>query len=176
MVMTRAAPPAKEKYEVGVRLCFSQIAVKPGPFAQAKSCNYLPNVMMKKESVDRGFDFAINKNSDGKIAEGPTENILVWTKSGDLIAPKFDYTLRGTTLVRVLELAREARDLLNIGAVDVGDLRDDDLFDAREVMMVGTTLEVMPATQIENRKIADGRVGPLARQLRALLLRDISAE
>ena len=185
MVMTRQAPTQEEKYERGSRLCFSNVAVKPGLFSRVKSCNYLPNVMMKKESVDRGFDYAINRTEDGRIAEGPTENILVWTKMGDLIAPNFDYTLRGTTLVRVMDLARKeflvgARNVadgkpleLNVRAIQTADLRDEDLILAREVMMVGTTTEVMPVIQIEDHTIADGRVGPIARRLRELLRHDV---
>ena len=193
MVMTRQAPTQEEKYERGSRLCFSNVAVKPGLFSRVKSCNYLPNVMMKKESVDRGFDYAINRTEDGRIAEGPTENILVWTKMGDLIAPNFDYTLRGTTLVRVMDLARKeflagARNVAdgkhgesidrhgrepNVRSIQTADLRDEDLISAREVMMVGTTTEVISVIQIEDHTIADGRVGPLARRLRELLRHDV---
>ncbi len=172
-------PLAAEKFIEGVSLMFSTVPVKPGLFAQVKSCNYLPNVLTKKESLDRGYDFAVNLTEQGFVAEGPTENILVLTAAGDLVAPKFDYTLRGTTLVRTLDLAK---DLLNktgsIGGVAVhsigsADLSRDDLLQASELMMVGTTLEVLPVTRVESKKIGDGKGGPVARALRAELLKDL---
>jgi 4-amino-4-deoxychorismate lyase len=166
-------PMPKEKFENGVSAMFSGIPVKPGVFAQVKSCNYLPNVMTKKESLDRGFDFAVNITPDGFVAEGPTENILVLTKTGDLVAPRFDYSLRGTTLVRVMELAQDLVKRGQIHSVEQGDLRIDDLKHAREIMMVGTTLEVLPVVKLEDQKIADGRPGAIAKWLRSALLQDM---
>ncbi len=178
MILTASPAAAAEKYEKGARLCFSDVAVKPGAFSKVKSCNYLPNVMMKKEAIDRRYDFAISRTDKRQIAEGPTENILVWLKNGDLVAPKFDYTLRGTTLVRILELARAnreqlLRDNLVVAAIDTRDIHEEDLYTAKEVMMVGTTLEVMPVTEIEIQKISNGKVGLLARRLRQMLQQDI---
>ena len=172
-----AVPP--EKFAKGASAMFSSVPVKPGLFAQVKSCNYLPNVMTKKESVDRGYDFALNLNEHGVVAEGPTENVLVLTADGDLFAPKFDYTLRGTTLVRVLEIAQAmlTRDGVIGGeiirTVGSADLKPADFLKAREVMMVGTTQEVLPVTRIENQTVGDGAPGPVARALRAELLKEL---
>ena len=59
------------------------------------------------------------------------------------------------------------------GEIKNTELHKDDLFAAREVMMVGTTQEVMPVTRVEDRTVADGNVGVLAARLRELLRRDM---
>ena len=148
VVAMNFVPVAPEKYSSGVKIGFSKVPVKPGYFAQVKSCNYLPNVMTKKEALDRGWDFAINLNENGFVAEGPTENIMVLTSSNELLAPRFDYTLRGTTLLKVLEIAEKNKSALGLTRVGEADLRDSDLIQAKEVMMVGTTLGVLPVTEV----------------------------
>jgi 4-amino-4-deoxychorismate lyase len=163
------------KYEKGASLIFSAIPVKQGFFSQVKSCNYLANVLTKKESIDRGADFAINITEKGYVAEGPTENVMILTTQNELIAPEFDYTLRGTTLVRVQEIARQHAAQLGLRAVRTANLNTSAFIEAREVMMVGTTLGVLPITQIENRSVADGLVGPVARALNAYLENEMGA-
>jgi len=52
--------------------------VKQSWFPQVKSCNYLPNVLMKKESVDRKLDFTVSFTDEGFLAESATENIFIF--------------------------------------------------------------------------------------------------
>lgn len=159
----------KDKYEQGVKIGFSNVPVKPGFFSQVKSCNYLPNVLTKKESVDRGWDFALNVTESGDVAEGPTENVLVFTKENELLSPPFDYTLRGTTLLKVLEIAERLSRELGIKKVGAAPLSVAAFKSAQEIMMVGTTLGVLPVTKIENQDVGRGQVGPVARRLRVEL-------
>lgn len=163
-------PLPAEKYSAGASVMFSKIAVKPGIFAQVKSCNYLPNVLTKKEAVDNGVDFSINLTSDGYIAEGPTENIMMLDNGGVLIAPPFDYTLRGTTLLQVLGLAKKMSVELKLKDVCHRPISDVDLQGAAEVMMVGTTLGVLPVTSVEGVKIGQGVGGPVGLRLNSALL------
>ena len=157
-------------YENGASLMVSDQPVKPIFYSRAKTCNYLPNVLMKKQSIDRGCDFAVNFTEDGFLAEGPTENILVLTETGHLVNPRFDYTLRGTTLVRLLDLCQ--REGI---AYETRDITRKELESAREIMMVGTTLEALPVTKLEGQPVGDGRVGPMAKRLRQLILDDLKS-
>jgi len=166
IVVTTFTPVAEEKYSSGVSLMISSIPQKENFFSQIKSCNYLQNVLVKKESLERGFDFAISLTADGHLAEGPTENILLLNEEGALMAPSFDYTLKGTTLVRVMKLAEKLCSQGLVKEIGVCHMHKDDLLSAREVMMVGTTLEVLPVGRIEN---VVKPVGPVALELRKLL-------
>jgi 4-amino-4-deoxychorismate lyase len=159
---------SEKKYKTGVRAATSRVPQKNGFFAQIKSCNYLPNVLMKAEAVDAGLDFCLGFDPDGKLLEGPTENIALIDREGRMLVPKFDYTLRGTTLITVIEsLAREP--LQAIRSVEMADIETDDLINAQEAFMVGTTLEVLPLVEFDGEKIGTGRPGPLAKILRERL-------
>lgn len=164
IVATEFTPPAEEKYEKGVTLGVSQIPVKPSFYSQVKSCNYLPNVMMKKEAVDRKLDFVINLYNDKYVAEGPTENILILNNINELVAPKFDYTLKGTTLVRAMWYAKNKMQNMIVD-VRSDNISLEDLRHAKEIMMVGTTLGVLPVTTLEEVVVGDGQVGPVTRSL-----------
>lgn len=170
LVITDFKPMPKDHYAKGVSLLISKVATKPAPYSQIKSCNYLQNVMMKKESIDQGYDFALSLNDEGVVAEGPTENIMILNKKNELVAPRFDYTLRGTTLVRVMKLAEK----LKFKSIRVDDISLEDLMDAQEVMMVGTTLGVLPVTKIE-QKILSLQAGPMALQLNQMIMQDMGA-
>ena len=75
VVVTTLKTPAEEKYERGVSLRSSVIPIKKDYFANIKSCNYLPNVLMRKEAEDAGVEFTVSIDEQGFLAEGPTENI-----------------------------------------------------------------------------------------------------
>ena len=51
IVISRPGPDFMDIHPEGARVMTSSIPVKPGMFATIKSCNYLPNVMMRLETV-----------------------------------------------------------------------------------------------------------------------------
>jgi branched-chain amino acid aminotransferase len=170
VVIHRLCPPTADKYEKGVFIGKSDIPVKPSWMAQVKSCNYLPNVLMKKEAVDRKLDFVIGIDSEGNITESATENIMIVDQSGAIIHPNFDFILRGTTMIRTCELARD-----NGFTVSAKPITIDDLLKAQEVMITGTSLNVLPVVKYENNLIANGNPGPITKKLNELIRRDIQS-
>jgi branched-chain amino acid aminotransferase len=159
--ITRMAPPSAEKYAQGVRAMFSSVPAKEAKWSRIKSCNYLQNVMMKKECIDKGFDFAICVDDQGRVCEGSTENLMIVTQDGEVLIPRFDYTLRGTTVSLVMEMAGGR----------LADLSKDDVRQAREAAFVGTTLGVLPINSIDGTPIGSGRVGEKSFLLHQQLLR-----
>lgn len=168
VIVTRLTVPAAEKYAHGVVIGKSIIPVKPSWMAQTKSCNYLPNVLMKKEAIDRHLDFVIGVDADGHITEGPTENIMIVDKNGVIVHPKWNHILRGETMVRVCELARENGMATAVRAISITDLQK-----AQEVMITGTSQNVLPVVKFEGVKIGDGKPGNISRKLNKILLNDI---
>ncbi len=173
IVVTTLQTPAQEKYDLGVSLRSSFIPLKKDYFANIKSCNYLPNVLMRKEAEDAGVDFTVSIDEEGFLAEGPTENIGLITRSREFLVPRFDRILRGTTVSRALELAEpllETGDLLRIGETD---LTPEDAYGASEMMMFGTTLDVLPVVNYDGHHIGDGKPGYFARKLLELFREDM---
>jgi len=173
IVVSRLHLLPEEAYTHGVTVGISRVPSKSGFFASVKSCNYLPNVLLKREAVEAGWDFAIGLDESGSIAEGSTENIGLVDATGRLLLPPPVNILEGITLKRVLELAPRAQAEGLMGEAEHRPLTRQDLAQAREVMLFGTTLDVLPVTKLEGAPIGEGRPGPAARRLRELMMEDM---
>lgn len=173
VVVTELKSLPEEKYRLGASIGKSQVLPKDPWFATIKSCNYLQNVMMKKEAVDRGLDFTVGFDQQGFLTEGSTENIVLLDAAGNLLRPSLRQVLRGTTMMRVFHLAKSLVEQKAIRGLDERDLTEKDILNAKEVMMMGTTLDVLPITSFEGKNIGDGKVGLIAPTLRRLLLEDM---
>ncbi|QLY27079.1 aminotransferase class IV [Bdellovibrio sp. KM01] len=166
-------PP--EKYLQGVSIGKSAVPPKDPTLARIKSCNYLPNVLMKKESVDRGIDFTINVDEQGNFLEGSTENVVILDRDGFLVRPPLHQILKGTTMIRTFELAEKLVQSGKIKGIKERSFTEDDVQSAKEVMMIGTTLDVLPVTAYEGVKIGSGTQGPVAKELNELLREDMKS-
>jgi len=174
VVAYRLPPPFMDAHPGGARAAATAIPVKAGFLATIKTCNYLPNVLMKKEAVDRGLDFVLAFDEEGFLAESATENAALVTASGDLVAPAEGRILPGVTMGRVLELAAPRAGRPPLGAVRRARVRREELDAAAEILILGTTPDVTSVVEFEGRAVGDGRPGPVARMLDGLLRRDIS--
>ncbi len=172
VVLTELKLLPESQYQSGVTAQFSKVAIKPGPWSGIKSCNYLPNVMMKKEAVDAGVFMTIALTPEGYVAEGSTENVA-FVISDELCVPKFDYTLKGTTLLRVIELAESYKSHLGVKSVRQINITKEKASLAQEAFFVGTTLEVLPIATLNAKPLVRSGVGPVAQKLRELLQVDM---
>lgn len=171
IVITSFKPLSPDKYTHGVHIGRSQIPPKDGWLARVKTCNYLPNVLMKKEAVDRGLDFTVGFAEDGFLTESSTENIILVDNNRRLVHPKLAQILSGTTMRRAFSLAQSLVGDLITG-IDERDVSEDDLINSKELMMAGTTLEILPVVTYEKQYIGDGKVGPVAKRLLELVRAD----
>jgi branched-chain amino acid aminotransferase len=177
LVVTALSTPSEGQYENGVTAATSSIAVKEGFFATVKSCNYLPNVLMKKESVDRKLGFTVSVDERGFLAEGATENFAIVSHDNEFLVPNFNRTLRGITVTRLMELVHENLNQADcpITSVRHASITVEDVVRAREAMVIGTTLDCLPITRFNDQPIGiNGKVGPAARWFRELLKRDFA--
>jgi 4-amino-4-deoxychorismate lyase len=168
VVIHKLSHPAAEKYEKGVAIGKSNVYFKPSWMAQIKSCNYLPNVLMRKEAIDRKLDFVIGTDEEGYITESATENVMIVDNEGVIVHPKLDNILKGTTMLRTCELARQHGLTTKVKSISISDLRS-----AREVIVTGTTLNVLPVVKFENELIGTGKPGAVAKKLQELIVEDI---
>jgi branched-chain amino acid aminotransferase len=166
LVITPFTAPSPDKYLNGVRIGRSQIQVKNSWLATTKSLNYLPNVLMKAESLDRGLDFTVNFDDEGCLAESSTENIVVLRQDGVLCHPPLDKVLKGCTMSRFFDLAEQHK---VIKVQREARLSEQDVLQAQALFMVGTTLDVLPVSEYEGQKYP---VHPLSQKLRQLITDD----
>ncbi len=167
-----AGRPFMELHPNGATLRKSRVPVKPPCFATAKTCNYVPNVLMRAEAETWGVDFMVGVDHQGHITEGATENIGIVSKSGRLVFPPLDTVLAGTTMLRVSELARHLEADGRLKGVVFRPIREEELYEAHEILVVGTTLNVASVVSYNGRAVADGRPGPVGRALDEMILLD----
>lgn len=176
ILVHKAAPPFMTTHPGGARLVTSTLPVKAGLFATIKTCNYLPNALLKKEAVDRGADFAVNFDEDGHLAEGATENIGLVTHDRHLRVPLPGRILPGTTMQRALALAEAGLREGWLAAIDSARLTRHDLVAAAEVLIFGTTTNVTAVTTLDGQPVGDGQPGPVQQRLNDLITREQNAE
>jgi branched-subunit amino acid aminotransferase/4-amino-4-deoxychorismate lyase len=161
-------------YLEGVAAITSKIPVKNPFFAVIKSCNYLPNVLMKMEAIDAGSKYSVNIDEEGFIGEGSTENICIVSKDGYIKIPEFNNTLAGTTVGRVFQLADNLVNDRSIKGVQFAKISQEDVYLSSEVMMVGTSINLVPIVRFDGRVIGEGTPGPIYSKLSALLWNDMT--
>jgi branched-subunit amino acid aminotransferase/4-amino-4-deoxychorismate lyase len=159
----------------GASMKASSVPVKKPFFAGVKSCNYLPNVLMKKESVELGVDFVAGFDEEGMLAEGATENVGIVTQDRRLLFPKTEGVLCGTTMMRIMDLAAPLVASDELSEVCFADISKNVLADAAEILVTGTTPNLTTVTEFEGEPVGDGKPGPIFVKLSALLLDDISS-
>jgi branched-chain amino acid aminotransferase len=174
IVAYRLPPPFMASHPGGARAAATAIPVKAGLLATIKTCNYLPNVLMKKEAVDRGVDFVLAFDEEGCLAESATENAGIVTGAGDLVVPEEGRILPGVTMGRVLQLAVPLAGRSPLGAVRRARIPRQELAAAAEILIFGTTPDVTSVVEWEGRPVGDGRPGPVGGLLAGLLHGDIA--
>jgi len=153
----------EQLYEKGMRI-ISATTVRNHPLAippQAKTMNYLNNILAKIEALDNNVPEAIMYNHEGYVAEASGDNILI-VKDGVIYTPPAEAgALPGITRSIVIKLAEEE----NLQVVEKN-LTRFDLYVCDEFFLTGTAAEVIGIVEVDGRTIGDGKPGPVTNLLR----------
>jgi branched-chain amino acid aminotransferase len=123
----------------------------------AKSIDYLPAAMALRQAQANKAIEAIYLDANGNALEGATSNLFVFSED-KLVTPGRGI-LSGITRKAVLEVAQ------NLYSIEIRDLPEGELFNAREVFLTGTNKGLVPVVQIDDTIIGDGRPGPETRNI-----------
>ncbi|MFK4764520.1 aminotransferase class IV [Desulfobaculum sp. SPO524] len=167
VVAYRFQPKPSEWYEKGATAFRTSYPAKQGWIATIKSVDYLPNTLMKHEATEKGYDYPICFDEHDFLAEGATENMCIVDQSGTIIVPEFERALPGTTLFRALDL------LQGEIPVQIRKIQENELYMAREILVLGTTGDCLSIVRYNGKPIQDVRPGPVSQKLRELLLNDM---
>ncbi|MHC4557601.1 MAG: branched-chain-amino-acid transaminase [Planctomycetota bacterium] len=153
----------EELYEKGMKI-ISATTVRNHPLAippQAKSMNYLNNILAKIEALDNDVPEAIMYNHEGYVAEATGDNVFI-IKNGVIYTPPVEAgSLEGITRGIVIKLAKEE----NLQVVEKN-LTRFDLYVSDEFFLTGTAAEVIGIVEIDGRIIGEGKPGPVTGLLR----------
>jgi len=125
------------------------------------SGNYVNSVLAKREVVRMGYDEAVMLDTEGYVSEASGENIFM-VKNGVLKTTPLTSVLPGITRDCVITIARTKR----IPLVEERFTRDE-LYAAHEAFFTGTAAEVTPIREVDDRKIGEGKPGPVTREIQA---------
>ncbi len=156
-------------YTEGLKVMTTTFPIKPPLYAITKSTNYLPNVLMQMEAKKAGLDNGVFIDAAGHVGESSNMNVAFVTQDGVFRHPKFDHILSGCTSLRLLDLAPQLVTQGLIAGVEVCDVPVADARAAREMMLIGSSIKVASIVEWDGAKIGDGRPGPIAKALLALL-------
>ena len=145
--------------ERGVRTKISTwIRNSPNSFPnEAKICGgYVNSVLAVEEARAAGYDEAIFLDQRGFISEGPGENLFI-VEDGRLLTPPPEAAiLPGITRDTVTALARaEGHEVVE------ANFTRNQLYNADEAFFTGTAAEVTPIYEVDNKKIGNGKTGPI---------------
>ena len=125
---------------------------------------YINSALTKTEAVQNGYDEGIMLSPDGHVSEGSGENIFL-VEDGRLITPAiYNNILMGITRDTVITLAKNE---LGLETVERSIVRSE-LYAADECFLTGTAVHITPVSEIDDRKIGDGSIGPVTAKLQKL--------
>jgi D-alanine transaminase len=133
-----------------------------------KSTNLLANVLANEAAHRAGAVEAILVGANGLVSEA-THSSLLWVRAGRLEGtPEGTGILPGTTRQLMLRLASEEKLPFTEAEITL-----QELVQADEVIMTGTSVEVVPIIRIDNAPISGGKPGPITRRLQAAYRRTL---
>ncbi len=124
-----------------------------------KTIALLPNVLANQAASDQGMEEAVFVR-DGAITDASHSNFCAVFDGCLVTPPRTNYILAGITRAVVLELCGK----LNIPAEEAP-VFEKDLKDAGEMMILGTTTDVMPVISVNGNPVGDGKPGPVTMKL-----------
>lgn len=121
--------------------------------------NYVNSFLAKTESERLGFQEAIMLDPQGYVGECTGENLFV-VRHGKLITPVSAPVLEGITRHTIFTIAKDlGHEVLE------QPISRDQLYTADEVFVCGTAAECIGLSEIDFRKIGDGKTGPVTRAI-----------
>jgi D-alanine transaminase len=124
-----------------------------------KSIALLPNVLASQIAKNKGAFEAIFVR-DGTITEGSHTNFCAVLGEKLITHPANHRILAGITRNIVLNLCYE----LSIPFRETP-IRQEELRKASELMLLGTTSEILPVVEVDGRIVGDGKPGPITAKL-----------
>ncbi len=133
-----------------------------------KSTNLLGNVLAMQSAAEAGAVEALLVLPDGTLTEATHSSFFLVLDGALVTTPLRSNILPGITRNFIAGLAAG----LNVPFREQH-LLQDDLARASEVLLSGTTAEVLPVVRVDGQPVADGKVGPVAQKLLAAYQRTV---
>src|ERR1700746_1262217 len=170
IVLAKHKAPVYAK--TGLSLITSKIRRPPPEVLDARihHANLLNSILAKIEANNAGADDALMLDTRGFVAETNATHVFI-VRNGDLATSRVIACPEGITRATVIEICAAEK----IRCIET-DLSSVDIYSADEMFCTGTIGELASVTQIDNRIIGDGKVGPMTKRLSELYARRTATE
>jgi D-alanine transaminase len=169
MTARRAKPPNPKTTAEGARV----ITVPDLRWARCdiKSIALLPNILGKQQAREAGAYEAWQVDREGNVTEGTSTNAWIVTAAGEVVTrAATNAILNGVTRLGVIRVIEQAGLRFVERPFSVAEAKQ-----AREAFLTSTTSHVTPVVRIDDSVVADGKPGPLARELGQFYRRYVEA-
>jgi branched-chain amino acid aminotransferase len=147
----------------GADVCISswnRLAPNTMPSLAKAGANYMNSQLIRMEADINGYAEGIALDVNGFLSEGSGENLFIVRNGVIYTTPLANSVLAGITRDSVLTLARH----LGMTVVEQA-LPRELIYIADEVFFTGTAAEVTAIRSVDRIPVADGKPGPITRQL-----------
>lgn len=150
-------------YENGVKTDFeySPLFNSHDHQSKIKSLSAQAYVMAKQNALKNNCYETIFVDAFDNVYEGSATNLFL-IKNGILLTPTVESgILPGTTRERVIEIAKERLGL----TVFEKQITQSETLDADEIFLTNTNIQILPVTQVGEKKIGKGKAGKITRRV-----------
>lgn len=157
LVSTNPFTPHTELHKKGVDvITLSDLRWKR---CNLKTIQLLPNILARQQATDSGVNSTLLIR-DGVLTESPNANIFAVKENILYTFPVSNYILKGITRQVVIEIARD----LGIEVREIP-VREEEIYDLDELFFSGTTTDIQPVVEVNGRRLADGKPGPVVNKI-----------
>jgi len=158
--------------KTGLSLVTSKMRRPPADVLDARihHANLLNSILAKIEANNAGADDALMLDTRGFVAETNATHVFIVQK-GELATSRVVACPEGITRATVIEICAAEKILCT-----ETDLLLHNVYGADEMFCTGTMGELAAVTNVDNRVIGDGRVGPITKQLSDLYAQRTASE
>jgi len=153
VIARKLVAPANELYENGVKLIQDNYL---RDFPTVKSLNYL-NLMSKRGLLLNSGAFTLLYTFNEKVLEAAISNVFI-IKNDTVITPK-DNILIGTTRNLTIKLIQDKY------KIEERDISINELNNADEVFITGTTQGVLPVAKVDEKVYSNGKPGTIIKNI-----------
>ena len=122
--------------------------------------NYLNSIISTQEAKKKGFDEAVLLDIEGNVSEAPGENIFI-VKNNELVTPPISSSaLKGITRDSILKFAKDLGYKASIKKI-----KQQQLQKADEIFLTGTAAEITPIIKMDRKRVGNGKVGKVTKEL-----------
>ena len=153
VVMWQDVPYRADRIRLKVMTAPWHSAGNEWDLAGGKTLSYAPNMACTRRAVREGYDEALLISEDGTVLEGPVFSVA-WVRGGVVETPSLDLWILDSISRRVvLDVVAELGIPLREGRFDLSRMMGAD-----EAMVIGTTREVTPIVELDDRRYQPGPV------------------